>query len=60
MIKHIVATMAFFAKHKGWHEITNDIDTKRAVSWLVSEGFLSINSFNQAKHTGKTFINYGY
>jgi hypothetical protein len=55
MNKHIVATMAFYAKYPGWHSIADDTNTKRAVSWLKSEGFLETNSFNQARHTGKVF-----
>ena len=57
MIRHIVATIAFFAKYPGWHSIAKDVDTKRAVSWLTSEGFLEVNAFNQARYTGKVFVN---
>lgn len=55
-MKHILATLAFFAKHPGWHSFSPTPAQTRAVKRLEREGFLDVAGY-QARFTGKVFVN---
>lgn len=56
-MKHILATLAFYANNPGWHSFDiKNRSTVKAVSALQRRGFLVVNTNNrQAKFTGKVF-----
>ena len=56
-MKHVLATLAFFANHPGLHSFNRkNRATVRAVRSLEKRGFLSVSwETGQAEFTGKTF-----
>jgi hypothetical protein len=48
-----LATLAFYARHPGWHSYKKCMAP--TVAALVRKGFLEVNEFEQARHTGKVF-----
>lgn len=58
MKKHVLATLAFYAKHEGWHSYSaHCARTICAVSHLAALGFLEHSpATNQARFTGKVFV----
>ena len=55
-----LATVAFFAKHPGWHSIQSDPETQQVAKSLVVAGFLESNEHEQYRYTGNTFVNTSY
>lgn len=54
-MKHILATLAFFATHSGWQSFTSR-PTASAVRSLEQRGFLEVSWVTkQARFTGKVF-----
>ena len=55
-MKHILATLAFFAKHEGLHTFARTPAMVRAVRSLEKRGFLEVSwETSQARFTGKVF-----
>jgi hypothetical protein len=48
-----LATLAFFAAHKGWYSYAPEMEPQ--IKSLVAKGFLEVNEFRQARFTGKVF-----
>lgn len=54
-MKHILATLAFYAAHSGWQSFTSPA-TRSAVRSLEQRGFLEVSwATKQARFTGKVF-----
>ncbi len=55
-MKNILAVLAFYVKLPGWHSFNSkNRATVRAVKSLEKLGYLELNKFSQARHTGKIF-----
>ena len=55
-MKHILNTLAFYAEFQGWYSFNKrHSPTVKAVKALERRGYLEVNQFSQARHTGKTF-----
>lgn len=52
-MNNILSALSFYVKNSGWHTFAKDSSTKKAIKSLEKRGFLEINSFNQARYTGK-------
>lgn len=57
-MKHILSTLAFYAKYPGWQSYNRRCrSTVRAVKSLASKGYLELSEgTGQARFTGKTFV----
>jgi hypothetical protein len=55
-MKHILSTLAFYAKHESWQSFNRrSRATCAAVQSLARRGYLEVNEFHQARFTGKVF-----
>jgi len=55
-MKHILPTLAFYAKHPGWHTFAKNPSQHSAIRSLERRGFLEVKwDCCQAKFTGKVF-----
>ena len=58
-MKHILATLAFYASNPGLHSYSKTHrSTIKAVATLARRGYLTVyRDSHQARFTGKTFVN---
>lgn len=47
MLKRILPTVIFFARHPGWHSMPSNASWKRAVHTVIKYGYLEVDEANE-------------